>query len=271
MTETTSNPLQLFVDAWAESADRTVALLRELSDTDWGTLTGCPGWRVREVVAHLAAVEAELAGGDGPSDVVITGAEMGSAYVEAGVAQRAEVSTVGLVDELAEAVEARRKALAPAPTEPASPADHSPGGSGWTWEVLLRNRVIDMWVHEQDIRRAVGRPGGYDGAAAQIVTQVFTMAIPFVVGKRVGADPGTTVVLEITGDVARTIAVGVSDDGRARPLDGPPAEPDVTLELDVDTFITLATGRRALRPATLSWTGDQRLAGAVLANLAVTP
>ena len=32
----------------------------------------------------------------------------------------------------------------------------------------MRIRVFDCWLHEQDIRDAVGRPGGEDGPAASV-------------------------------------------------------------------------------------------------------
>ena len=40
----------------------------------------------------------------------------------------------------------------------------SSAASPWTWKTLLRNRPLDVWMHEQDVRRAVGRPGGLDAA-----------------------------------------------------------------------------------------------------------
>ena len=45
----------------------------------------------------------------------------------------------------------------------------SSAASPGSWETLLRNRPLDVWMHEQDVRRAVGRPGGLDAPAAEHV------------------------------------------------------------------------------------------------------
>ena len=54
---------------------------------------------------------------------------------------------------------------------------------------LLPFRVFDAWVHEQDMRRAVGRPGDLDTPVAAAALDRIVGTMPFVVGKRAGA-PG---------------------------------------------------------------------------------
>ena len=48
-----------------------------------------------------------------------------------------------------------------------------------------------------------------------------------VVGRKVRAAPDTTVVFEVTGPVAQTLAIAMKGE-RATPLDQPPAVPTVT-------------------------------------------
>ncbi len=129
----------------------------------------------------------------------------------------------------------------------------------WTWERLLRNRPLDVWMHEQDVRRAVGLPGGLDSAPARHTADYLTESLDLVVGKRVGPAAGTTVVIEVTGSPAYAVTVG--DDGRARPVE-PPPDPTVRLRMDREDFIVLAGGRRR-RPrrgsrATRSWAPHPR-------------
>ncbi len=83
---------------------------------------------------------------------------------------------------------------------------------------LLSNRPVDVWMHEQDIRRAIGRPGGYSSPAAAHVMGVFGQALPMVVGKRVAPPVGTTVTLEVPdAGVGWTVRVG--EDGRCVPVE----------------------------------------------------
>ncbi|WP_370616711.1 maleylpyruvate isomerase family mycothiol-dependent enzyme [Mumia sp. Pv 4-285] len=265
--------LSLYVAGWAESADRTLALLDDLPADAWEAPTGCPGWTVRDVVAHLAALEAELAGTGrgGPGAVQSNGGELSAAYTEAGVSQRADMSPVELVEELRTAVAARRAALGALPEDPKATAEAAPGGIGWSNEVLLRNRLIDMFVHEQDIRTAVGVPGGYDGRAAVIVVSGFLLALPYVLAKKLKAEAGTELVLELTGPINRTVTVEVGDDGRGRLHDGATDDPTARLSMATETFVDLVAGREVIQPVSISWTGDSSLIGDVLAEIAITP
>lgn len=265
--------LSLYVDAWAESAERTLALLDDLPAEAWEVESGCPGWSVRDVVAHLAALEAELAGTGlgGPGLPEVEGAELETAYTEAGVRQRDGVSTDDLVAELREAVAARRQALATLPDDPKALASATPGGIAWSNETALRNRMIDMFVHEQDIRAAVGIPGGYDGRAGALVVSGFLLTVPYVLARKIKAEPGTVLDLALTGGVTRTVHVEVGDDGRGRLHDGEADAPTARLSMTAETFLSLVAGREAILPHTVTWTGDSTLVGDLLAEIAVTP
>jgi uncharacterized protein (TIGR03083 family) len=102
-------------------------------------------------------------------------------------------------------------------------------------------RVMDCWSHEQDIRRAVGKPGHRAGPIVEHSLDRFVSGMPFVVGKKAGAPDGTSVVFELSGDAPRTIAVTVAD-GRAKVVDGAPS-PTVRLAMDVETWWCLCLGR----------------------------
>ena len=52
---------------------------------------------------------------------------------------------------------------------------------------LLTLRVMDSWSHEQDIRRAVGRPGHTEGSAVEEALAYFSRFLPYLVGKRAAA------------------------------------------------------------------------------------
>ena len=81
--------------------------------------------------------------------------------------------------------------------------------------MLLQNRAIDVWVHEQDIRRATNRPGGLDSTGARVTAVTFAAAMAYVLGKRVAPAAGMQVVWEITGPSGFTVSLRVGEDGRA--------------------------------------------------------
>jgi uncharacterized protein (TIGR03083 family) len=262
--------LATYVAAWKDCARDVEQLLRGLDDEDWSRETDCPGWTVRDIAAHLAALEAELAGAPGPhlDQVSAATANVSGAYTQAGIEERRERSNEEVVEEFADAVRRRTAELdADPPTDPQAVPPRNPGGIGWDWQTLLRNRVIDLWVHEQDIRRAVDRPGDLDTPAAQVTTQTFVAALPFVIAKRAEAPPGTSVVVGVDGSES---AFEVAADGRCRRVDASPGEPTVRLDLDAETLAMLGAGRRDPLTVEVAVQGDRELAERILHGLAVT-
>lgn len=262
--------LPVYVDGWRESAEALLELVTDLTPQEWDTPTDCPGWTVQDVVAHLAHLEAVLAG-TVPDVASDARGEVIADYTEAGVAERRGRPAADVVEELRAAVAARAEQLTELPADPGEVADKTPGDIGWTWDTLLRNRCVDMWCHEQDVRRALGRPGGFDGTAAQVVTMAFSFGMPFVLGKKVRPPAGTTVQWTVTGEVPAELAVRVGDDGRAskvEQIDGPFTE----LTMSTETFTVLAAGRRSPDQVTgVTIAGDEQLGRAVLDHMAITP
>jgi uncharacterized protein (TIGR03083 family) len=262
------NRLEGLVHAWLTCVGDIHDLLVDLEPSDWQRPTSCPGWTVHDVVAHLAAIEHELTTGERPATVPAGARDVVSAYTQAGVDARRDRSAEDLVEEFAAATAARADQLAAlSPTDPTGTPDRTPGGIGWDWQTLLRNRVIDVWVHEQDIRRATHRAGGMSTPAAEVTTAVFAAALGYIIGKRVGAAPGIAVRVVID-DVATTYAV--DDNGRCNPTNAD-VRPDVELRMDRATFTGLAAGRLSVTDAQVQSTGDDDLAQRILTSMAVTP
>ena len=263
--------LRRYVETWSVTCDETVQLLRSLGPDDWTRPTDLPGWDVKAVAAHLAHLEAELAGEQQPEVEVpeldhVTSPM--SVYTEAGPIARRDVAPEAVVDELERSVAARRAQLAAdPPVDRTGAPPFTPGGLRWDWETLLSNRVVDVWMHQQDVRRAVGRLGGLDSPGATHTVGVFARALGYVVGKRVGAPPGTVVAVEVTD--TKGFAVRVGDDGRAMPCD-PTIDASVRIRLGVEAFTLLSGGRRGPEAITVEVTGDEDLGATVLAALPVT-
>lgn len=262
--------LATYVAAWKSCAADVEELLLALGEDDWSADTDCPGWTVRDVAAHLAALEAEIAGAPGPrlDQVSAATANVSGAYTQAGVEERRDRTPQELVDEFTDAVQRRAAELdADPPSDPSGRPARTPGDVSWDWETMLRNRVIDLWVHEQDIRRAVDRPGDLDTPAARVTAETFLAAMPYVIAKKAGAEPGTVVALTVDG-VDRGFAV--DDDGRCAPTEAPPAEPAVRLRMTTETLTILGAGRRDPLTVEVGIEGDDGLAERVLQGMAVT-
>jgi uncharacterized protein (TIGR03083 family) len=262
------NPLEPYVRAWSGAVDEVLALGAELDAADWSRPTDCPAWTVKDVLAHLADVETALCRTT-PYPPRPELREVGPEHTQAGVSQRAGHAPEALLDELRTSADVRRAALDPLP-DPTVPPPVTPAGLPWSWETLLRNRAIDLWVHEQDIRRATGRPGALDTLGAQVTTATFAAGMPYVVGKVLRPPAGTTIRWHATGAVPVDLTVRMGDDGRAAVVDAP-ERPTVALSMTSEDFAVLAAGRRAPDRVEVTVDGDAELGRHALAAMAVTP
>lgn len=264
--------LAAYVEVWKQAIDDFVALLAELPEDDWSRPTDLPGWDVRAVASHTAHLESRLAGApeetaDVGEPAHVTG--LMGLYTEIGVLNRRERSGAEIVAEIRDAAQRRYDALrADPPTDPLERPEVIFGGVPWTWATLLRNRPLDVWMHEQDVRRAVGRPGGMDSPAARHTADYLAESLGYVLVKRVGAPPETLVVLEVEG--SEPAAWTVTPTGRGERVIDPQHPPTATLRMDRESFICLAGGRRAA-PGRVEIDGDAELGQRVVDALATTP
>ncbi|MDO9494702.1 MAG: maleylpyruvate isomerase family mycothiol-dependent enzyme [Nocardioides sp.] len=262
-----------YIDVWWEAVNDFTALLEQLTPEQWATPTDLPGWDVRAVASHVAHLEGILAGGPEETAEVgepahVTGF-MGL-YTEIGVVNRRDADPDAIINEIREAATARHTMLlADPPTDGSAKPEAIFGGVPWTWEVLLRNRPLDVWMHEQDVRRAVGLPGGLETAPAKHTAEYLAEALGYVLAKKVGADAGTTLVLEMAG--SDPFAFTVNDGGRGERLAEVPADPTVRLRMDRPTFVVLAGGRAPAEPGAVTIEGDRVLGQRVLDAMATTP
>ncbi len=79
-------------------------------------------------------------------------------------------------------------------------------------------RVVDSWIHLQDIRDALLQPEDDHGPGEEIVVNRFESALPYIVGKRMKSPDGTLVQVNLSGRLARSVLIGVVD-GRAVALE----------------------------------------------------
>jgi uncharacterized protein (TIGR03083 family) len=241
-----------------------------LTDAEWAMPTGCPGWTVQDQVAHLVDYESVALGRPRPehrvTDLSHTRNEMGAAN-EVGVDARRARTGAEVLAELREVVAARMERLAA--LDEARLADEAPTAVGTgTVRDALTLRLMDTWSHEQDIRRAVGRPGHAAGPAVDAVLDWWTSFLPMLVGKRAAAPEGSTIVLRLGDRAPRSVTV---TNGRAGvdPDEDRPAT--VELAMDAPTFAAFVGGRTDAPRDEVSIAGDTGLGQRVLAALGFLP
>ena len=270
---TDQDRLAALVAIWWGAVDSFTRVLEHVADDQWSAPTDLPGWDVHAIAAHTAHLEGLLAGrlhddvevGEAPH----ARGTMGR-FTEQGVVARRDQTPDALITEIRESTTARHtQLLADPPTDASLPAPGLFGAIGWSTGLLLRNRPLDVWMHEQDVRRALAMPGNLDSAAAIHTADYLMESLPYVVAKRAQAPAGSVVRLEVDGH--EPVAAVVGEDGRGRPATAEDGEPAVTLGMDRETFVVLAGGRRSAEPGIVRMTGDTDLGERVVAALGVTP
>lgn len=265
------------IDIWREELTDIVLLCESLTDEQWLASTPCPGWTVADVIAHLIDVESMVAADPRP-DHVPDWAGLPHAttdfgrLTEVGVDYRRGRTQDELLDELT-AIVARRQeellAIAPG-TEVKGPT-----GASLPIERMLRVRIFDAWVHEQDIRTALGSDGGWGSDAAWVALMQMVAALPFIWARKAKAPAGAVLRLVIVGGGPSDDVFVTVDEAGMGSRTAPMTEPVIEISMTWPAFMQLSCGRiGADDPALIGKVevnGDPKLGHAVLAGLAITP
>ncbi|MEV8322529.1 maleylpyruvate isomerase family mycothiol-dependent enzyme [Kitasatospora sp. NPDC056731] len=271
---TDNQTVQAYAEAWAQSIESISELVAPLPEGSWNRATECPGWSVRDVVSHIIAVESELLGDPRPihslpRDLRHVTTDF-ARYIELPVDKRRCHTALEMTSELEYTIIRRSRALRNAKQMPLEPV-RWPGGPNSRdvpYHELLRLRAFDVWVHEQDLRRALDTPGNLDSPAALIARDVLLGLLPKAVAHQAGAPAGTAMVLDVTGRVEFLRTIRVDSTGRGTVDESISLAPDVQLTMDWETYLRLACGRGRPGPVTID--GDKELADRVLSAFAVT-
>ncbi|MYW67963.1 maleylpyruvate isomerase family mycothiol-dependent enzyme [Streptomyces sp. SID8379] len=163
--------------------DVLVPLLRARPDADFARYTACPGWTVRDVLAHCSAALIR---------VVESRFEAGVFSPECNdrdIAERADRSNQQIVDELERGMTDAGAAIAAA------------GGR-------LDGVALGEWVHAGDVRDAFGEPGAYAGVGLPVALELLA---------RITRDRGRVALHADLDDVDEPLVLG------AVAGEGPPA------------------------------------------------
>jgi len=263
---------QELVDALESTVDGVTDACTGLTAEQWALPTGCPGWSVQDNLAHLVGLESVLISGVEPDHELVgefphAKGPVGE-YMERHVDFRRALPAEAILTEFTAVFLGRIMKLRALPDGAFDEPARGPMGSMSPLGRMLGIRVFDIWAHEQDIRRAVGRPGGYDSLAAAVSFDRCTAFAGAAMADRM--PDGSTLVWQLEGRYAGVHAWSFAD-GKGTRLDDAPAQPTLRLTADSETFMVLCCGRADARPQDVRVEGDAALAAAILDDPGITP
>ena len=256
--------------AHTQAYDGLMDAVADLDERGWATPTGCPGWDVRDQLAHVIGVERSMLG-DPVDEVELPEAlphirnDFGRA-IEVAVAARRDRPPAQLLAEARGTFARRLAAIDAMPAASLGEPLDGPAGMRMKASQMLRTRLCDMVSHEQDIRRALRRPGSTDGPHVDIAVEQVLRAWAKMLPQRHGQDG----VLEVVIPAGGTVRIDLGDGQLHRGGTGP--TPTATIHLDVPGLLALAGGRTdAPEPTAVPAGGGGSWAEAVLADAVITP
>ncbi|MFI7499323.1 maleylpyruvate isomerase family mycothiol-dependent enzyme [Streptomyces sp. NPDC049687] len=267
--------LQPYADAWTHSIEAISELVQPLVEGEWNWRTPCPGWSVRDVVSHVIGLDSEMYGDPRPihslpRDLFHVTTDL-QRYMEMQVDVRRHHTAPEMTSELELMIIRRNRQLRNESRQPQTTV-RGPLGTELTLEESMRNHAFNVWVHEQDLRAALGRPGNLDSPGAHIARDVLLAELPSVVAERADAPRSSAVVIDVNGPIEflRTIRVDIQGRGTLETV--PALGPAASFSLDWETYVRLACGRVTPEAVAdrVKAEGEPALTAAILRNFAVT-
>ncbi|MFJ4687746.1 maleylpyruvate isomerase family mycothiol-dependent enzyme [Streptomyces sp. NPDC091377] len=268
--------LQPYADAWTHSIEAISELVQPLVEADWNRRTPCPGWSVRDIVSHVIGLDNEMLGDPRPIHTLprdlfhVTNDHQ--RYMEMQVDVRRHHTSPEMTAELEYTVIRRNRQLRNESRDPGTKV-RGPLSTEVTLEESMRGHAFDIWVHEQDLRTALGRPGNLDSPGAQVARDVLLAALPEIVANKADAPRSSAIVFDVHGPIEFLRTIRVDIQGRGTLETAPALGPAATLTLDWETYVRLACGRVTPEAVAdrVKAEGDPKLTSAILKHFTVTP
>jgi uncharacterized protein (TIGR03083 family) len=133
------------IEEWSKAQERVIALLEDATEEQVERhVPACPAWTVRDLFSHMVGLGTDVVAGDEPDDHNET-------WTARQVEQRRGHSVAQLVEEWRATAEPLRAWM----------REHGPRPLG------------DVIIHEQDLRGALGVPGGKDSGGVALIRDRF--------------------------------------------------------------------------------------------------
>ena len=244
------------LEAYSRAADALYGMLCTLDDGDWRR-TVLRGLDVQHLIGHLTGVEEDMQRCLAGDPAVATAEHVAS--TQAAALRQAGRTPAQTREEWRRAA-GRTIELARACDLDAEMAVH---GLRIPLSLLLVVRAFELWVHDNDIRQAVGLPPSVpDPATLGLMTEVAARLLPHAAA-RTGVDEPMSLHLVLTGPGGGTWDVPIGTGGAGGASSTEPA--DVVIVSDAVDFCRLVANRADPAGLDVHVTGDAELAAAVLA------
>jgi len=253
-----------------------LSLLSSMASADWQRATVCPGWSVHDIAAHVAhdylrklARTRDGYGSAGPrpgEDLPAFLHRLNQEFVDVASrwSPRLLIDLIGhlgpQLDLLWANLDIHRLG------EPVSWA--APGVPAPIWLDIARE-YSEFWVHQQQIRDAVARPGANNQMLTAPVIDAFLRAVPYAL-REVSADPGNDLEIIVSGPGGGTWNARFGDI-RWAVSRGPAPKPGARVVVSSDTFWRVAMRGIGVADARAraTITGDQALGAAALSLISI--
>ena len=258
----------------AEEFEAITSFGQTLQDGDWDAPTCLPGWTVRDNLSHMIGTESMLLQRTAPERQDEDGTHVRNAIGAANeqwVEAMRGCSGPEMLERLDEVTSARLEALRSMTQADFDAPSWTPAGPNETYGRFMRIRHFDCFMHEHDMRGALGRPDRDDPAHVRSALDEVSTGLGFIVGKRAQFPTGASVRINLSGSAPRTFLVQVAE--RAALVDALDGEPTVQVELPAMLFLRLTGGREAATPHLgddVVVQGDPELSQRLIDNLAFT-
>lgn len=266
------------VEAWCSAIEPFADLAESLSEEQWHAPSILPGWSNADIVAHVVGIERDLLGEPVPVvdvdwESLPHANDLFSRYTELAVAVRRGVPQAEVCSELRAAIAARRQLL---DTGPQDLGEVISGPGGWELPrgVVLRMRCFDIWVHDQDIRAAIGTPGDLDTPGAVVAAKQMLNGLGRTWARTVQATPEQSALLQVDGPgVTFDVELRLDDEGRGRAQLADDSTPPATTLLATSwpNFAAGCAGRTSFDVDAVRVEGDESLGVRLVSALNVTP
>ncbi|NNN21974.1 MAG: maleylpyruvate isomerase family mycothiol-dependent enzyme [Acidimicrobiales bacterium] len=254
-----------------------VDLGKSLDEERFNVKSSLPGWTVKDIFSHIVGTESMLVG------KVMPTIELPSYdYLKNDVARANEMwvesyrkmSGDQVIKDLEEVVELRLASLGPMTQADFDKPSWTPAGPNETYGRFMRIRHFDCYIHEDDIRRALGLEPHIDKDHLAMAMSEPETGLGYIVGKRAAIPKGSQVIIELYGDIERKWLIEVGDKALAVEsfsLNSP--DHFAHLRADAFTFFRLIGGRvnlSGLLDSKVSLLGEVDLSRQLFENLAFT-
>ncbi|WP_156465361.1 maleylpyruvate isomerase N-terminal domain-containing protein [Knoellia sp. Soil729] len=237
-----------------------LTLLSDLTDEEWSRPSVATEWTVKELALHLLdddlgwlsrGRDRDQSGSlrtDEPGGFVAALTAKNQQWVE-GAAGLSRTVVIGLLEWSGQQMDAYYGSM---DLRGFGRVAWASDGAVPVWFDIAQD-LTERWVHQMQIREAVGRVDEYRDRFLPLVLRTFVWALPH--QYREDAEPASTIVIDLTQGGVWTLTC--QGDGRWVLSAGGVESPDAEACFDADTGWRWLTGGR-LRQEDLAWAGPER-------------